>query len=110
MQVVQVDEIAFPALGLLERLNEKRERRGKEEVAENEDGEEVEEVDGPEENVERPGKYPRGLVRVRVSDGHGRDWDALEGSRVVGLGLEEMRLGCKVSAASLSLCVFWRGS
>lgn len=103
-QITRIDDIAHPALGILDTLKEKREERKvlqrQEQAGEvqNEEGA-VERVlrDGEEADV--VGKYPRGMVRVRLSDGHA-ECDGIEYERVNGLGLEEVQLGCKVRLAS----------
>ena len=93
VQVVAVDEIALPALEMLEVLKNKREavKRGEQPKRE---GVEIDEKE--EEDLVGRTTYRRGTTKLRVSDGR-REVDAVEWKRVNGLGLEELKLGCKVS-------------
>lgn len=86
VQVTAIDEVGHPALGLLETLKEKREFRRVAEL-----GRELK--DGEEEVP--PSVYPRGLVTLTLSDGHS-ECGAFEYRKVEGLGLEEVKVGCKV--------------
>ncbi|KAL8278883.1 hypothetical protein RQP46_008754 [Phenoliferia psychrophenolica] len=86
VQITSIDEIAHPALGLLDTLKEKRESRRIAALGR-------ERKDGEEED--NPGKYARGLVRVTLSDGY-TTCEGFEYQRIEGLGLEEVKLGCKL--------------
>lgn len=85
-----MDEVALPAMEMLDVLKNKREGMKR--------GGEQEEVDEEEEDEDEVGRtrYRRGTTRLRLSDGRG-EVDGFEWKRVNGLGLEEMKLGCKVS-------------
>ncbi|KAI5478173.1 DUF1767 domain containing protein [Pseudohyphozyma bogoriensis] len=92
VQVVAIDEVGFPALGIYDTLKSKRDARGvpvKIKVGdEDENGAEGEFED-------KEGVYPRGLVRITVSDGFS-EVEGFERKRVNGLGLEECGLGTKL--------------
>lgn len=91
VQIMAIDEVAHPALGLLDTLKEKRESRRVAALGR-------EKKDGEEED--NPGKYQRGLVRLTLSDGHSQ-CEGFEYRMIQGLGLEEVKLGCKVRLFSL---------
>lgn len=91
MQVTSIDEVAHPALGMLETLKEKRAAVAAGLVPGEKREEEVEGLDGPKERF-----YPRGMSRLRLEDGRGSVVEAVEMKKVEGLGLEDCKLGCKV--------------
>lgn len=102
VQVVAMDEVAYPALEMLEVLNNKREaiKRGE---APKKEGVEVDEKE--EEDLVGRTTWRRGTTRLRLSDGRG-EVDAVEWKRVQGLGLEDLKLGCKVSWCGTAFRVF----
>lgn len=89
-QILRINEVGHAALGLLDTLKEKREGRA---LRERQEREGWQRKDGEEERVE--GVWPRGMVRVLLSDGHG-ECEGIEYTRVEGMSWEEVRLGCKV--------------
>ncbi|KDE08097.1 hypothetical protein MVLG_01579 [Microbotryum lychnidis-dioicae p1A1 Lamole] len=106
VQIISIDEVAYPALGLLETLKDQRSRReiGEEVIekpfrigATNEDEDEV--PTDQEETVART--WPRGLVKLGLSDGY-TAVEAFEKKLVRGLGLGEVKLGCKLLLHNIS--------
>ncbi|SCV74416.1 BQ2448_8055 [Microbotryum intermedium] len=101
VQIISVDEVAYPALGLLETLKDQRARReaGEDLVQPDLGGASNDVTADPDEAVAR--SWPRGLVKLGLSDGYTMV-QAFEKTLVRGLGLGEVKLGCKLLLHNIS--------
>ncbi|SCZ96714.1 BZ3500_MvSof-1268-A1-R1_Chr4-1g06647 [Microbotryum saponariae] len=105
VQIISIDEIAYPALGLLETLKDQRSRRESDEAMVEQlsrPGATNDEDDVPTDQDETIARsWPRGLVKLGLSDGY-TAVEAFEKRLVRGLGLSEVKLGCKLLLHNVS--------
>lgn len=115
VQVMQVEDVSHPALEQLDVLKKKREVRRRLEIKEeaglhhdrlpvqNRNGANLRQQGNDEyevhEGEDEAKTWKRGMMKLRLSDGH-REVQAIELLQIPGLGLEEIKLGCKVSSST----------
>lgn len=105
LQITAVEEIAQPALALLQTLKERqhleKSRLVDDEIDEAERDRRRIRLEGAEEDEAGEGEWTRGMLKFGLSDGHhlvsGVEW-----KRISGFSLDDTKLGCKV-CCTLSL-------
>lgn len=103
-QITSVEEIAQPALSLLRILKERQELARMKALDQGIDEIERERRRIREEGMEgegegREGEWVRGLIKLELSDGF-HSVNAIEWQQIQGFGIEELKLGAKVSCSS----------